>query len=114
MPPSQAQRALELAPEAPTPVIEMGGRNRERAIIDRLEDALAVGAAVTGLRDVLREFELGSVDLLIVPEQSQLNPFAIDRVIDAAAHRGVRVFIVRAETSRLAEHGEVAVVLKRV
>jgi stalled ribosome rescue protein Dom34 len=114
MPGSRPQRALDLAPPPPTPVIELGGRNRERAIVDRVEDALAVGVAVTGLHAVTGELERRTVELLIVPERSRMARAAIDRAIDEAAAQGVRVFIVRVETPWLAEHGEIVALLKRL
>jgi hypothetical protein len=112
MPHSQAQRVLDVAPAPPTPVIELGGRHRERQIIERLEEGLPAGRAVTGFKAVLAELPRGTVELMVVPDRSTKSAVALNHAEDLAAHARVRIFIIRTEAGWLAEHGEIAALLR--
>ena len=136
---------LEHAPtadiaQAVAPVIERADRDRERALVAQLEQALGTGgAAAAGLDEVLSTLEQQRVGTLLVPERSSVKaglcpmcgrlsaaddgrcPLdgaalaevdAVEHAIEEAAHRSGRVVVVRHETDWLIEHGGIAALLR--
>jgi len=120
--------------------IERSERDRERALIARLGDALATGgSAAAGLDEVLAMLEEERVEVLLLAEQADLKaglcprcgrlsawdggrcrfdeePLnsvdAIEHVVALAAQRSVGVVVVRHERDALGEHDRVAALLR--
>ena len=136
---------LEHAPtadiaQAVAPVIERADRDRERALVAQLEQALGTGgAAAAGLDEVLSTLEQQRVGTLLVPERASVKaglcptcgrlsaaddgrcPLdgatlaevdAVEHAIEEAARRSGRVVVVRHETDWLIEHGGIAALLR--
>jgi peptide chain release factor subunit 1 len=136
---------LEHAPtdeiaRAVSPVIERAERDRERAFIARLEQALATGgAAAAGLDEVLSTLQAQRVEALLIPERSSLTahlcprcgrlsatdsgacPFdgaplgqvdPIAHAIEQAARQSADVVVIHHETDSLTKHGHIAALLR--
>ena len=125
---------------AVTPVLERAARDRERALISRLDEALGTGGpAAAGLDEVLATLEEERVDVLLVAEtasltaglcsdcgrlsvsdegrcrfdEAPLHPVdAVEHIIALAARHSVEVVLVRHERDALGEHGQVAALLR--
>jgi peptide chain release factor subunit 1 len=125
---------------AVTPVIERAERDRESALVARIEEGLATGGTgAAGLDEVLAMLEQHRVEELLVAERSSLiggvcrhcgrlstaddgrcpldgagidEVDAVEHAVEEAARQSVRVVIVRHETDWLAEHGEIAALLR--
>lgn len=123
-----------------TPVLERAERDRERALIARLKDALGTGGpAAAGLDEVLATLEEERIDVLLLAEDSSLTaglcprcgrlsasaedrcrfddaPLvpadAVEHLIALAAQHSVKVVVVRHERDALGEHGPVAALLR--
>jgi len=125
---------------AVAPVLERAARDRERALISRLDEALGTGGpAAAGLDEVLATLEEERVDVLLVAEnasltaglcsdcgrlsvsdegrcrfdEAPLHPVdAVEHIIASAARHSVEVVLVRHERDALGEHGQVAALLR--
>ncbi len=125
---------------AVAPVIERAERDREHALVARLEQALGTGgAAGAGLDEVLSMLEQHRVEALLVPERSSLRaglcprcgrlsttddgscPLdgsvlaevdAVEHAVEGAARQSTPVVVVRHEPDWLTEHGEIAALLR--
>ncbi len=121
-------------------VIERAERERERALIARLEERLGTGgAAAVGLDEVLSTLERQRVETLLVLERSGLMAGlcprcgrlstaddggcsldgsvlavvdAVEHAVEEAARQSVRVVVVRHEADWLTEHGAIAALLR--
>jgi peptide chain release factor subunit 1 len=126
--------------ERVAPVIERAERERERDLIDRLEQALGTaGAAAAGLDDVLSALEQERVDTLLVPEHGNLTaglcptcgrlstdggrkcPLdgasladvdAVEHAVEEATRTSARVLVSRHQPQWLHDHGEIAALLR--
>jgi len=139
------ERDLEHAPaqeieRALTPVFERAERDRERALISRLDEALGTGGpAAAGLDEVLATLEEERVEALLLAEGAvltaglcsgcgrlsasdqgrcrfdgaPLHPVdAVEHIIALAARHSVEIVLVRHERDALGEHGQVAALLR--
>ncbi len=138
-------RDLEHAPaqeivRAVTPVVERAERDRERALISRLDEALGTGgSAVAGLDEVLAMLEQERAEVLLVADratltaglcsrcgrlsasdeglcrfdEAPLHPVdAVEHIIALAAQNSVEVVVVRHELDALGKHGLIAALLR--
>jgi peptide chain release factor subunit 1 len=131
--------AEEIA-QAVAPVVQSAARDRERALVARLEDALGTGGpAAAGLDEVLATLEQERVATLLVAEGASLTaglcsrcgrlaasgenhcpldgaPLgavdAVEHAIEIAAHQGIDVVVVHHELAALREHGSIAALLR--
>lgn len=136
---------LENAPteqiaQAITPVIEHIEREREHALVARIEQGIGTGgAAATGLDEVLSMLEQQRVATLLVPKRSVLSaglcprcgrlstaddgrcPLdgaalaevdAVEHAVNMAASQSVEIIVVRHEIDWLGAHGDFAAVLR--
>ena len=137
---------LEHAPaeqivRALAPVAEKVERDRERALIARLEDALGTGGpAAAGLDEVLATLEQERIEILLVSDGAQLTaglcprcgrlsaaseqercpldgaPLtsvdAIEHAVELAARQGIEVIVVRHEPAALSRHDSIAALLR--
>jgi peptide chain release factor subunit 1 len=139
------ERDLEHAPaeeiaRALAPVLERAERDRERALISALEDALGTGGtAAAGLDEVLAMLDQQRVRVLLLADRASLTAGrcarchqlyatdegrcrldgarlvavdAIEHMTALAAERPVQVVVVRHEPEALREHGQVAALLR--
>ena len=125
--------------QAVIPVVERAERDRERALISRLDEALGTGgAAAAGLDEVLAMLEEQRVEVLLISDRASLTaglcslcgrlsasgegpcrldgaPLisvdAIEHLIALAAQRSIEVVVVRQEPDALRERGQVAALL---
>jgi peptide chain release factor subunit 1 len=123
-----------------TPVVARAEREHERALVERIDQALTTGGpGASGLDEVLEMLEDDRVETLLVPTRSslqagvcatcgRLSPIeegtcrrdgatlteidAIAHVVDEAARRSARVVVVRHESEWLHEHGDFAAILR--
>jgi peptide subunit release factor 1 (eRF1) len=136
---------LEHAPadevaRAVAPVIERAERDREHALVARLEQALGTGgAAAAGLDEVLSTLEQQRVETLLVADRAPLTAGlcprcgrlstsdhgrcardgavvaevdAVEHAVKEAARQSARVVVVRHEVNWLIEHGAIAALLR--
>lgn len=131
--PQDIERAL-------APVFDRAERDRERALISRLGDALATGGpAAAGLDEVLATLEEARVELLLVADQASLTaglcarcgrlsasaegrcrfddaPLAsvdaVEHIVALAARHSVELVVIRHGRDALGEHGPVAALLR--
>lgn len=136
---------LEHAPteeivRAVAPVVEAAERDRERALMSRLDDALGTGgAAVAGLDEVLSALEEQRAELLLLAHQASVTAGRCTRCgrlsassdgscrfdggplvpVDAnehvaalAAQDSVEVVVLRHESDALLAHGQIAALLR--
>jgi peptide chain release factor subunit 1 len=132
--------AAEEIGQAVSPVIERAERDRERALISRLEDALGTGgAAAAGLDEVLVMLQEQRVEVLLVADRASLTaglcsrcgrlsasnegrcrlddaPLvsvdAIEHMVALAAQHSAEIVVVRHGSDALREHGQVAALLR--
>lgn len=138
-------RDLEKSPErdvalAVAPVIERVEREREQALISRLEAALGTGGpGVCGLDEVLATLQQGRIEMLLLAGRADLTagrcprcerlysatdgecpldgaPLvsvnAVEHLIAQAAQQSIPVMVARHESDALRAHGEVAALLR--
>jgi peptide subunit release factor 1 (eRF1) len=136
---------LEHAPteeiaHAISPLIERTERDREHALVARIEEGIGTGgAAATGLDEVLSMLEQQRVSTLLVPSRSVLSaglcprcgrlstaddgrcPLdgaalaevdAVEHAVEMAASQSVEVIVVRHELDWLGAHGDLAALLR--
>ncbi len=131
--------ADELA-RAVAPVIERAEHDRERALVDRLEQGLGTGGpAAAGLDEVLSTLEQERVETLLVADRSRLTAGlcprcarlstsdqgkcaldgavlaevdAVEHAVDEAVRQSARVVVMRHEVNWLLEHGQIAALLR--
>ncbi|HYM44616.1 MAG TPA: Vms1/Ankzf1 family peptidyl-tRNA hydrolase [Solirubrobacteraceae bacterium] len=136
---------LEHAPvqdilQAIAPIVGRAERDRERALIARLEDALGTGGtAVAGLDEVLTLLEQDRVETLLLADRANLaaglcsscgrlstsaeggcpldgaplaSVDASEYIVELAAQRSVEIVVVGDESGALREHGQVAALLR--
>ena len=132
-------RTEEIA-RAISPLVERTERDREHALVARIEQGIGTGgAAVTGLDEVLSMLEQQRVTTLLVPKRSVLSaglcpqcgrlstaddgrcPFdgatlaevdAVEHAVDMAASQSVEIIVVRHELDWLGAHGDFAALLR--
>ncbi|MGD0452246.1 MAG: host attachment protein [Solirubrobacteraceae bacterium] len=139
-------RDLEHAPErdiarAVAPLIDDAERERERALISRLEQALGTGGpATSGLDEVLATLQEGRVEMLLLADQAKLPAAgscpscgglyasaegdcrvdgaalaavdAVEYLTAQAARQSIPVVVARHEPETLRAYGEVAAFLR--
>ena len=136
---------LEQAPadevaRAVAPVIERAERDREHALVGRLEQALGTGGpAAAGLDEVLSTLEQERVEILLVADRARLTAGlcprcgrlsasdhgrcardgavlaevdAVEHAVKEAARQSAQVVVVRHEVNWLIEHGAIAALLR--
>ena len=136
---------LEHAPaqdivRAVAPVVDRADKDRERALIVRLEEALGIGGpAAAGLDEVLSTLEQDRVQTLLVAHgaslHAQLCPLcgqlsangerrcrldgaplgsvdAIEHALELAAHQSAQVAVMRHEVAALRNRGSIAALLR--
>ncbi|MGA2320716.1 MAG: Vms1/Ankzf1 family peptidyl-tRNA hydrolase [Solirubrobacteraceae bacterium] len=131
--------SVEEIMRALTPVFDQVDRDRERALVSRLEEALGTGgAAVAGLDEVLTMFEQERVKTLLLADRATLTaglcsrcgrlsassegrcrlddaPLvsvdAIEHIVALAARHSTEIVVVRHEADALGAHGQVAALL---
>ena len=122
------------------PLLDDAERERERALISRLDQALGTGgAAVAGLEEVLTMFEEERVQTLLLADRASLTAglcsrcgrlFASDEgrckldgaslasvdatehIVALAAQRSAEIVVIRHESDALRAHGQVAALLR--
>jgi peptide chain release factor subunit 1 len=132
--------SVEEIAQAVEPVIERAARERERALVDVLEQGLGTGGtAAAGLDEVLSMLEQQRVDTLLVPERSTLvaglcprcgrlsiagdgrcpldgavlaEVDAVEHAVERAAGQSAQVVVVRHGAGWLSEHGQIAARLR--
>jgi len=126
--------------QAIAPAVEQVERDREHALIARLEEALGTGgAAVAGLEDVLSMLEQQRVETLLLANEASLSaglcpscgrlfvseggrceldgtPLAsvdaIEHIVAWAAQRSIEIVVIRHESDILRARGHVAALLR--